>query len=1076
MSTSIRRLSIQGNLVHPDDSFSEFKKVEIEQSIPERFAQHVNQYYQEIAVRTKNYNWTYSKLNELANRIAHKIFTLYGSREQRIALLLEHDAPMIAATLGVLKLGKTYVPLDLSFPQERLAYMLMDSEVEAILTNSLNLNFTQNLVKNTSQDIIQIINIDEQIIDISEINISESCDEINLSISPDTIAYILYTSGSTGQPKGVIQSHRNVLHHTRIWINSLQISKHDRLTLLSSYSWDSAVQDTFGALLSGASLYPINVKQEGLANLADWLIDQEITIYHSTLPLYRYFARNLTTEKKFPKLRLLILGGDLIHKGDIDLHRKHFSNESIVVNAYGSTESSTCLQYFVDMHTDMTHNVLPVGYEVEDTEVLLLDETGKQVEVNGIGEIAIRSDYLALGYWQKPKITKTKFKPDPQGGTRRVYYTGDLGRLIQDGSIILVGRKDFQVKIRGFRIELGEIEAVLNQHPHIREAVVMVQENVPGEKRLVAYIVPDQEQTHTISELRSFLKKRLPDHLMPSVFMILEALPLTPNHKVDRKALPKPSQTRPNLEGAFVVPSTSIEQRMAKIWSEVLNLKQVGIHDNFFELGGDSILSLQVIAKAKQVGLQITVQQLFKHPTIVELVAVADMAPTIEAEQGLVTGSVPLTPIQHWVFEQNFPNLEHWSQAVLLEVQQIPDLTLLEKAVQQLLIHHDALRIRFVKGESDWLQVITSPDNLIVPFTKRDLSALSDKEQEPAIEAVVAEMKTSLNCSEGSLLRIVFLNLGSHKPSRLLLLIHQLIIDGVSWRILLEDLQTAYQQLKRNETIQLPSKTTSFKYWAERLTEYAKLESLRQELATWLAMPLNKDRRLPVIYPESAGVLTGANNVSMLLSIEETRALIQDVPKFYNTQITDVLLTALVQSFSQWTRSSSLLVDLLSHGRESIIENVDLSRTVGWFTSISPVLLDISEADTLENALKLVRDQLSRIPNRGISYGLLRFLSKDVEIAERLESLQSEVSFNYLGQFDQVLPESSLFRIARESAHILRGRPSHPMEITVTIIGGQLQLDWTYSENTYQRSIVKQLAQDFVEVIRLLLSIIVIEV
>ena len=600
-----QQLSTRSGPIRIDKPFIRFEKRDIEQSIPTRFEQQVEKYPQKLAIKTRTIEWTYNELNGRANQISQKILTLLGRGQGRIALLFEHDAPMIAGMLGILKADKTYVPLDTSFPRERLVYMLEDSQAEAIVTNHINLDFAKGLAK----DSLQIINIDD-------INFSELANDIKLPISPDSIAYILYTSGSTGKPKGVTQNHRNVLHHMRIWINNLHIGTDDRLTLLSSYSWDSAVQDTFGALLNGASVYPLNIKEEGLANLSEWLAGQKITIYHSTLPVYRHLMRSLMGTEAFPTLRLVILGGDAIYKSDVDLYRKHFSNNCILVNAYGSTETTTCLQYLVNKQMPIKRNVLPVGYPVEDTEVLLLDDAGEQVTGYGIGEIVVKSSYVSPGYWRNREMTAARFRADPEDGDNQIYYIGDLGRFLADGSIALVGRKDSQVKIRGFRVEPGEVEAVLNQHSAVQENVVAVKEDATGDKYLVGYVVPSRDGL-TISELRHFLKEKMPNYMVPAIFMILEALPLTPNRKIDRQALPQPDNLRPELETAYVAPSSKIEQIIGTIWQEVLPLEKIGIYDNFFDVGGHSLHITQVHSKLEDaLNKEIPMITLFKYPTI----------------------------------------------------------------------------------------------------------------------------------------------------------------------------------------------------------------------------------------------------------------------------------------------------------------------------------------------------------------------------------------------------------------------------------------------------------------------------
>jgi non-ribosomal peptide synthase protein (TIGR01720 family) len=577
------------------------------------------------------------------------------------------------------------------------------------------------------------------------------------------------------------------------------------------------------------------------------------------------------------------------------------------------------------------------------------------------------------------------------------------------------------------------------------------------------------------SELRQYLAEKLPEYMVPSAFVMMDELPLTPNGKVNRRALPAPEAVRSAVEAGFVAARTSVEATLAKIWADVLRLEQVGVYDNFFELGGDSILSIQMIARANQAGLRLSPQQVFQHQTIADLAAVAGTASVIWAEPGVVTGEVPLVPIQQWFFEQNLPEPHHWNQAILMEGWPTLDPTLLERAVQQLLVHHDALRLRVVEGESGWQQVMAGPDGT-VPFLAIDLSELSEVNQRLLLETAAAQVQASLNLSQGPLLRVVLLELGSAQPSRLLIVIHHLAVDGVSWRILLEDLLTAYEQLSRGQTIELPPKTTSFKQWAERLREYAQMESVKAEMDYWLAEGRSRVSRLPVDYPEgrSANTEASSRTVTVSLSVEETRALLHEAPEVYRTQINDVLLTALVQAFSQWTGERRLVVDLEGHGREALFADVDLSRTVGWFTTIFPVWLDLERATDVEAALKTIKEQVRQIPNRGIGYGVLRYLSQDRELAEELRRLPpAEVSFNYLGQLDQVFPEASPFRPARESSDPVRspqGSRRHLLDVVGSVARGCLHVAWTYSERAHRRETIERLAQGCMEALRSIIA------
>ncbi len=604
--------AIRDKCFHPTGRFVEFKKEEIEQSIPDRFEQMVRKYPDRLAVKTRGCQFTYKELNKAANLVARAILAQRGEGEEPIALLLDHDAPMIVAILGVLKVGKIYVPLDVSYPMARLRYMMEDSEAALIVTNNKNFSLARDL----SKDALQFINLDGIDSHISDEN-------VGLSIAPGTDAYILYTSGSTGQPKGVVSNHRNILHGEMAYTNGLHICEEDRLTVLHSCSFGASVDNLFGGLLNGATLLPFDLKWEGVAQLANWLIQEEITIYHSAPTAFRHFLYELAGGESFPKLRVINLSGAAIYGRDVELYKKHFSPECIFLHMIGTRETGFLRWYFMDKAIRIHDSTVPVGYPFDDMEVLLLDDDGKQVGFNQIGEIAVKSCYLAVGYWRRPDLTEAKFLPDPNGGDERIYLTGDLGRMSEDGCFELVGRKDFQVKVRGYRVEIGEVEMRLRDHAAIKGAVVTVREAPSGDKRLVAYFVPTGNPGPNISEMRSFLKEKLPDYMIPSAFVMLDTMPRTPTGKVDRKALPPPGNARPELDNPFVAPRTPIEVELAKIWAEVLSLDEVGIHDNFFDLGGHSLLATQVISRVVNTfKVELPIMYLFESPTVADMAVV----------------------------------------------------------------------------------------------------------------------------------------------------------------------------------------------------------------------------------------------------------------------------------------------------------------------------------------------------------------------------------------------------------------------------------------------------------------------
>jgi len=606
-------------------------------------------------------------------------------------------------------------------------------------------------------------------------------------------------------------------------------------------------------------------------------------------------------------------------------------------------------------------------------------------------------------------------------------------------------------------------------------------------KGLSQVVVSPEDLLATIEQARDLREMRLAEGL-------------------EKLEVSRPKHARPDVQTAYVAPRNEVEQTLADIWQETLGIEQVGIQDNFFELGGDSVVGIQMIARFKRAGYQLSPQQLFQNQTITELAASLGIAQPIQAEQGIVTGPVPLMPGQHWFFEQNLPEPHHFNQAMLFDVRQTVDPALLEAACGKLLEHHDALRLRFepqglgrqqatagshpqhfIGGQqatagshpqhfTGWGQINAGAESE-VPLTRVDLSHLPAAEQEAARSAKVAELQASLNLSRGPLAQFALFDLGPGKARQLLIVIHYLVFDNVSWWILLSDLDAAYQQLGRNEAIQLPPKTSSYKQWAESLTEFAQSAALQQEAAYWLAESRGREMRLPVDNASGANTAGSAGVVSVSLEVEETQALLHEVQQVYHTVVNDLLLTALVQACAPWTGEGRhtglpLLIDLEDHGREALVEGLDLSHTVGSFRAVYPMLLELRGAGG--EALKSIKEQLRGVPGGGIGYGLLRYSGGEAEIAARLRDLpRAEVKFSYLGQLDQVLPQSSPFTPRREAI----GRSSSPLgnrsyllEVNGAVRQGRLQLDWTYSENVHRRTTVELLARDFVKALRELIA------
>ncbi|MBN3958479.1 non-ribosomal peptide synthetase [Nostoc sp. NMS8] len=1013
-----------------------------------------------VAVIFENQQLTYRELNNRANLLAHYLRSLGVKSEVLVGICVERSSEtlpeaslsMVIGLLAILKAGGAYIPIDPNYPQERIAFILEDTQAPVLLTQS-------SLRETIPQHKAQVICLDTDWHLIAQ----QSQKNVISEITPDNLAYIIYTSGSTGKPKGVMIKHASTVAMLDWAKQTFAIEALQGVLASTSICFDLSVFELFIPLCCGGKVILI----ENALYLSTLPTAQNVTLIN-TVP--SVISQLLRTDSIPASVQTINVAGEPLHH---HLVQQLYQQENIqqVFNLYGPSEDTT-YSTFALLDKD-TSNIPPIGRPIHNTQIYLLDQNLQPVPVGVTGMLYIGGAGLSRGYLNKPELTAERFIPNPytQLPGERLYQTGDLARYLANGEIEYIGRIDYQVKVRGFRIELLEIEALIIEHPEVREAVVTVDSSETDSQRIIAYVVPNSEERLTISQLRDFLEAKLPNYMVPTAFVFLEALPLTPNGKIDRKALKAPDTARPE-DQELVAPRNFLEAKLAEIWAGVLGVDKVGIFDNFFELGGDSILAIVVITRANQAGLKLTVKQLFQHQTVVGLASVAVTKNINQAEQELITGLVSLTPIQSWFFEQNLLEPHHWNQAVLLEVKQLIDLALLEKSVQQLLVHHDVLRLRFEETEFGYQQIIASPDAEL-PLINFDFSALSAGEQKLAIETAATKLQASLNLSTGPLMRVALFNLG-RGSNRLLILIHHLAVDGVSWRILLEDLDTTYQMMNQGKKIELPAKTTSFKYWSKCLEEYAQSATFQQEWDYWLRESWQNIAPLPVDFSDGDNTVASTLNISICLTVEQTQALLKEVPKVYNTQINDVLLTALVQAFSQWTGNNSLLLALEGHGREEIFDDVDLSRTVGWFTSVFPVLLGLGKTSHPVEALKAIKEQLRSIPNKGIGYGVLRYLSQDIARVKLLRSLpQAEVVFNYLGQFDQTFSDSSIFKISQDSqgqTRSSRNRESYMLSIDALVIDNQLRIDWTYSEKIHQRSTIERLAQEFLKALQVLVT------
>ena len=830
----------------------------------------------------------------------------------------------------------------------------------------------------------------------------------------------------------------------------------DRFLQFASLNFDASLAEMFIAVDAGGAVVfaPRHILASG-----DFLIDflARERINFAILPPSLLAA---LPAAPLPDLRVLLSAGEACTWEVV----RRWAPGRDFYNAYGPTETSIGASYYRARPEDETARPVPIGRPIVNATFYVLDAHMQLAPVGVPGELYIGGMGVTRGYLHRPDLTAARFAPDPfaelnaanaeksatPSAGPRLYRTGDLVRWLPDGNIEFLGRVDHQVKVRGYRIELGEIERYLDGHPDVQKSIVVLHET-GASRRLVAYFVANGESTAGAESLRDHLARFLPEYMIPGQFVSLETLPVTPSGKIDRRALAQRSLARAETAGVVTLPRDEKEAILARVWAELLGLAEVGVDANFFELGGDSILAIQMISRVADEGVAVTVKQLFQHPTIAELARVAESGQRTAAEQGEVTGRAPLTPIQRWFFEQPFPHPAHWNQAVLLDVGQPLDSNLLQEAVAALVRHHDALRLRFRRDEEgNWIQVNASiaealsqePDSQSGVFTAIDLSPAPDDALAQTITDHCARVQGSLNLTEGPVFRAAYFDLGRERGWRLFLVAHHLVIDGVSWRILTEDLQRAYLQLLQGQPVKLPRKTTAFIHWARALTDYARTADLGADLVFWQDAAALPNPRLPLLSapaPE-ANAEAAARTESLHFTSEIAHALRVGLPAAFGADLQTGLLAALAWALRDWTGDARFKLAMESHGRDLDLPGVDITRTVGWFTSLYPAPIDIRNAGDVIGVLSALSAAWKQLP-AAVTYGILRYLRQEDSLAGE----EPVISFNYLGQFES--GGEGGFQPAKENRdperHPHNPRP-HLLDITASLLGDELTIRFTY--------------------------------
>jgi amino acid adenylation domain-containing protein/non-ribosomal peptide synthase protein (TIGR01720 family) len=982
-----------------------------------------------VAVEDGERSFTYSQLDESSGRVACALRSFGVDSGMLVGICLERSVEMVAAMLGVLKSGAAYVPLDPSYPAERLDQIIRASGVIAVIADE---RVSDSRLATCSAPKLIIADL---------LSKPADPDWQHGEVLKEQLAYVLYTSGSTGEPKGVAVTHHGLTNHMVWFCNEFAIEQEDRVLQKTVMTFDASVWEFYAPLLRGATLVIASVGAEAdPRRLIDNIRDKRVTIVQLVPTMLRLLVDEGAWEA-CDTLRIVFCGGEALPP---ELCRKlSLTSGAELVNLYGPTEATIQCTFW----RSSGGAALGIGRPITNVSVYVLDSQARGCPIGVAGELYVGGPGVARGYLNRPDLTADRFVPDGLSGERggRLYRTGDVVRWREDGQLDYLGRLDQQIKLRGYRIEPGEIERVIAGNSSVRQCAVIASEN-DCRLNLIAYVAGDIGA----KEMREYLSRRLPGYMVPKRIITLDKLPLTSNGKINRRALPEIEVTEGTSQ-EYEAPRTSVEEALCRIWAEVLGREIVGIRENFFEIGGDSILGIQAVARSNQAGIYVTIRDMFEHQCIAQLAKLA-AAPSSHQRRSVPQGALPLTPIQSWFFEQNLRHPSHYNQTVLL-ADAIPIKgSLLQEAVERVLNAHDTFRLRFDFGRRAGPSQQYRESDGDRKCAMADLREFPERTQRRVIEQVSECLQTSLAPEAGRLVQAVRFELID--GGRLLVVAHHLVVDGVSWRILLDQVERVYRDIGEGRAVAIDSGGSSYGQWSRRLTEEAASELTAGELNYWISQ--RGDQQLPIDHELGPTVVGSSADVVVEFSKSQTEILLRDAPKRLWAQLPEVLVAAVVEAICEWTGESVVLLECEGHGREPFTE-LDVAQTVGWFTTIFPVRLERGPGG-LERQLSLVRDQLRRVPRKGIGYGLLRYITK----AEELQGGAAAIGFNYLGQFDSNL--GGIFRSGDENAgqsewdgENLR----HVLDIHGSVQGGCLRIVWSYSKNLHRKETIAHVAGSF---------------
>ncbi|WP_339255485.1 amino acid adenylation domain-containing protein [Paenibacillus sp. FSL P2-0136] len=981
-----------------------------------------------VAIVCGNERITYRELNNRSNQLAHHLRKYGVGCESLVAIMLDKSIEAIIAILGVTKAGGAYMPVDSAYPRERMEYILEDSNVRYMITSGIHQDYAG----------IEQISMGDKHID------TESTDNLTDHSNPDNLAYVIYTSGTTGQPKGVMVEHSGIVNLRDYFWDKYKVTTDDTILQFANLVFDASVWEMIMGILTGARLCIITKEVALDVNLLELELKRHnVTV--ATLPPPYW---NVIADRPIG-IRLLITAGSAASVNLVE----NLPEPIEYFNAYGPTETTVCASDWQYERTVQIPNRIPIGKPIANMQIYIMNYTslcGKGI----IGELCIAGVGIARGYLNRPELTAEKFIDNPYG-PGKLYRTGDYASWLNDGNIAFTGRIDHQVKIRGHRIEIGEIENKLSSHNRVIEAVVIPEIDHKSNLYLAAYVVVDAAVT--LTEIRSFLNDGLPSYMIPSAFYTLEAIPLNMNGKPDNSRLASLGQPM-EAENDFAEPTTEIERTLERIWCELLGVERVSIRDHFFEIGGDSIISMQVIAKAAEAGIKLELKSFYDDKCIEQMALKAAAVEHICCDQGEVTGTYLLTPIQQWFFTNNFPENNHWNQSVSFELKQTVDAGRLNEALNEVCRQHDLLRTRVLPGKAPRYADIL-PFAYSERLKKVEITACDDYEQR--IQQELPAFQQSLNLQAGEVFKGLLIVSDTWSSSRLVLTAHHLVCDAVSFRFIAEDVLNGYQALIDKREVRLPQKTSSFIRWSNAAEAYAGSHEAVSKKKEW-TKEIGAHSRKTKRGCSSIDNLEGeAEHCLFSLSEEDTAKLMIEVPKHYSIQPIEVMIAALETILHEWDGADHTLY-LESHGRDMLADQVDLSRTVGWFTNLYPLYFSADDISTTGATLKKVKDRLAAVQKRKFEFLLSDYPREAMDIV-----------FNYMGHLDNKNPQHEHFRLITGEPLYTRGLKNTRvslLEVNGYIQQDRLTFEWGYNPNIHSGENIVQQANAFTDTLRGMIS------